>query len=169
MMETSLNFRFVKVIIILTGLLQSCLPQKPIVIAEFSTYSKPIDTTISRGKEMIYFNGFFLVSNYKDSKKIALQLDSFVQAYTSKKNYPQSTEEIRFYFYKETSKTNLIEIERNPREVDRYSNEHDLIYYYAVKLNKEMVREKYKNGEIIEIIPKPTTPTPKFKIEKVED
>lgn len=158
-----------KNIIILIVVLQSCSPQKPIVITEFSTYTKSVYTDTSLGKEMTYFNSFFLISNYRDSKEVTMQLDSFVTTYILKNKYPETTEKIRLYFYKETSKTNLVAIEQNPREIDRYSNDHDLVFYYAVKSNLEVERKKYKNGEVVETLPKPTIPTPKFKIEKIED
>jgi len=116
------------------------------------------------GKERIYYNKFFLVSNYANSKKVEKEIDSFVVVFTSGNNYHANTAEIRLYFYKETSKTNLAVIKQNPRDIDRYSNEHDLIYYYAVKLDGTFEREKYKQGEIIENTAE-QLPKPKFRIE----
>lgn len=91
------------------------------------------------------------------------QIDSFVTKYTDRNEFSPFTNEIRMYFYKETKKTNLIEIKKNPRELDRYSNAHDLIYYYAVKLNGSKVWKKYKKGKVIATSEK-QIPTPKFKI-----
>lgn len=152
-----------KILITTLFLLQSCLTNKPITITEFTTYNKPVYSTISLGKEMIYYNNFFLVSNYRNHKQVEMELDSFVINFTSNQHYAEKTEDIRLYFYKESSKTNLLAIERNPREVDRYSNAHDLVYCYIVKLNGSTVREKFKNGEVIETTAKNIRP-PKFKI-----
>ena len=152
-----------KYLIVLMFLLQSCVSDKLITISEFSTYNKSISTTVSLGKERVYYDNFFLVSNYRDNKKVKMAIDSFVVKFTSGNSYSPLTDEIRLYFYKETSKTNLVEIKKNPREVDRYSNRHDLVYYYAVKLDGSKVREKIKNGEVIETTEK-QIPTLKFKI-----
>ena len=150
--------------------LQSCVADKPISITEFSayTYNRLTDTSFWLGKERIYYHNFFLISNYRDNKLTRLKIDSFVVQYVSKNKYSPKTDEIRLSFYKETGRTNLDAIKRNPRELDRYSDQHDIVYYYAVKLNGSTVREKYKNGEVIEStedIPEP----PKFKIIKVPD
>jgi hypothetical protein len=151
-------------------LLQSCAADKPIAITEFSayTYNRLIDTSVSLGKERIYYYNFFLISNYRDNNLTRLKIDSFVVQHVSKNKYSPKTDEIRLSFYKETNKTNLEAIKRNPRELDRYSNQHDIVYYYAVKLNGSTVREKYKNGEVIETT-EDLPETPKFKIIKVPD
>jgi hypothetical protein len=152
-----------KYLAIMILFLQSCISEKPISITEFSTYTYPISTTISLGKERIYYNNLFLVSNFRNNKKVELSIDSFVVKYTSDNCYSANTDEIRLYFYKETSKTNLTEIKKNPREVDRYSDRHDLVYCYIIKLDGSKVREKYKNGEVIETTEKFSKP-PRFKI-----
>ena len=71
-----------------------------------------------------------------------MRIDSFVFKFTSQRKYSSSTGEMHLYFYKETDKTNLAEIEKNPTEVDRYFNDHDLAYCYAVKLDGINVRKK---------------------------
>lgn len=152
-----------KYIIIALALLQSCVADKPITITAFTTYNKPVDTTVSLGKEMIYYNNFFLVSNYRNNQRVERKVDSFVVGFIAANKYSANTNEIRFYFYKETRRTNLVDIERNPREIDRYSNQHDLVYYYAVKSNGNTVREKFKNGQVIETTAKKVK-MPKFKI-----
>ena len=148
---------------IIAALFQSCVTEKSISITEFTTYDKTSYTTISLGKEMVYYNNFFLVSKYRNNERIETKIDSFVVGFIASKTYSSKTENIRLYFYKESSKTNLVAIEKNPREVDRYSNEHDLVYCYTVKLNGEKLREKFKNGDVIETTAKKIK-TPKFKI-----
>lgn len=148
--------------------LQSCTTQKPISITEFFTYAKPVDSTLSLGKIRVYYNNFFLITNYKDNLKSQNKLDSFAINYILQNKYAAKTEEVRLWFYKESTRTNLIEIKKNPREVDRYSNQHDLIYGYYIKRDEENIREKYKNGNVIETTDK-YIPTPKFKMILLEN
>ena len=69
----------------------------------------------------------------------------------------------RMYFYKESRYTNLIKIAENPREIDRYSNDHDLVFYYTWEDGKFDSRTKVKNGEWVE----PAQTKLKFTIELV--
>jgi hypothetical protein len=152
-----------KYVILSFVLLQGCVAEKPIQITPFTTYTKPIDTIVSLGKEKVYYTNLFLISNYRDTRKVQIQLDSFVSEFIAKNEYSPKTEGIWLYFYKETSKTNLAVIKRNPKDVDRYSDFHDMVYHYFVKLDGSRVREKIKNGEVIETTEK-MLPKPKFKI-----
>jgi hypothetical protein len=155
------------VIIIGIAFLQSCVAEKPIKITPFSTYANPNDTTESLGELMVCYNNFFLVSNYRDTKKVDMQIDSFVTAFIAKNEYSPKTDRIDFFFYKETSQTNMATIQRNPKEVDPYSNEYDWVYYYSVKLDSSRLREKIKNGHVIERME--TTPFKSgFKIKLVK-
>lgn len=147
--------------------LQSCATQKPIKITEFSTYTIAVDTTFTLGKELVYYDNFFLVANYSDNNKTQSEIDSFVVNYISQNKYSAKTEEVRLWFYKETKKTNLVEIKKNPREIDRFSNQHDLVYGYYLKINNDNKREKYKKGNVIETTEK-YIQTPKFKMKLIE-
>ncbi len=154
-------------ILLICILIQSCFVNKPIIITQFYPYNKLIDTVISLDKERIYYDNFFLISPYKESKEVENKIDSFVIEYTSSKSYPYNTEEIRLYFYKETKKTNLKAIKQNPREIDRYSNEHDLIFMYIIDNKGNTVRTKYKNGVEVDVKPKQVD-KPNFILEKKE-
>ena len=52
-------------------------------------------------------------------------------------------------FYKESRYTNLIKIAENPRELDRYSVDHDLVFDYTWEDGKFDSRTEIKNGERI--------------------
>jgi hypothetical protein len=153
--------------IIMVVLLQSCMADKSIQVTPFTTYVNPADTTNLLDDSMLCYNKFFLVSNYRDAKKVQIQLDNFVAAFIAKNEYSPKTERIDFYFFKESSRTNLAAIQRNPREVAPYSSEHiwehDWVCYYSVKLDGSWLRKKIKNGETIETTEK-VPPKPKFKI-----
>ncbi|MBD3750611.1 MAG: hypothetical protein IE931_14075 [Sphingobacteriales bacterium] len=58
---------------------------------------------------------------------------------------------ITISIYKYSKKTNLENWKNNPRDIDRYSNEHDLIFCYVIHDNAErsISKSKYRNGEIV--------------------
>lgn len=150
--------------IVLLLMLFSCVSNKEIIITEFYTDNVSVYKSISQtGKEIIYYNNFFLVSNYSSNNKIEKKLDSFVLHYTLEMKYSDNLEEARLWFYKESSRTNLISISQNPKEIDRYSNDHDLVYCYIIKGEGERIRERYKNGEVIETTEKFSKPS-KFNV-----
>lgn len=53
-------------------------------------------------------------------------------------------------FYKESTKTNIKNLSANPKDLYRYSQDHDLIYEYSWMNGKFLAKLKFKNGEIIE-------------------
>jgi hypothetical protein len=53
-------------------------------------------------------------------------------------------------FYKESDKTNVKNLSDNPRDLYRYSQDHDLIYEYFWMNGAFLARHKFKNGEIVE-------------------
>ena len=95
-------------------------------------------------------------------------VDSFANQFLNTGKFSPNREEVRLWFYKETSKTNIESIRANPREVDRYSNEHDLVWGFTLQRNNFLRREKFKTGEVIETNSVHVVPSPKFKVEKVE-
>jgi hypothetical protein len=86
-------------------------------ITPFTNYVNPADTTDSLGDSMLCYNKFFLVSKYRDTKKVQMQFDNFVTAFIAKNEYSPQTYRIDFYFYKETSRTNLAAIQRTPEKL----------------------------------------------------
>ena len=121
------------------------------------------DTVKFKDSTMIYSSHFFLVSNFKDGKNTLLQLDSFVNTFVhSRKEIPPYHED-RIYLYKETNNTNLESIKANPREIDRYSNQHDLVYKYIYTNGIFLERVKIRNGEELSKY----NPTPKFKVKMI--
>ena len=85
---------------------------------------------------------------YRNNNKTELFIDSFVNKHIN----PQLLQYNNYmmYFYKESSKTNLVKIKENPRELDRYSAGHDLVYHYEWIDGKFEGRVKIKNGEQVE-------------------
>lgn len=142
-------------------------PDKPTII-QFTTYTKEVDSSFSLGKMRVIYNYFFLIQNYSPKKEVLSVIDSFAKDFLDPEKFSTYREEVRLWFYKETSKTNMESIRANPREVDRYSNEHDLVWGYTLQSDNFIKKEKIKNGEIIETNAELIFPDPKFRIKKVD-
>lgn len=103
------------------------------------------------GSKYTFLTKTFIVKNYIDCKNSEIQIDSFVNA---QKKLWKHIDNINLFFYKSSKKTNLENWKKNPRDIDRYSNEHDLIYSFdiskSIDLKKSISKFKYKNGNIIE-------------------
>lgn len=140
---------------------------KPHII-QFTTYSREIDSSVSLNKMRVIYNYFFLVRNYSSKKEVVSVIDSFANNFFKTGKFSPNREEVRVYFYKQTSKTNIESIKANPREVDRYSNQHDLVWSYTLQRNNFIKIEKIKDGDVVETNVELMAPTPKFKIKKIE-
>ena len=152
---------------ILTIVMSCMKPTKPQIV-QFTTYTNEVDSSFSLGKMRVIYNYFFLVRNYSAKKEIISVIDSFANNFLETKKFSPNREEVRLYFYRETYKTNIESIKANPREVDRYSNQHDLVWGYTLKRNNFLEKEKIKNGEVIESNSEQLVPAAKFRIEKIE-
>lgn len=129
--------------------LSSCCSTKPMEIIQFYPYKTIIDSSMDNGKLITGRDDFFLIKNYCDKKSTPIYLDSFVAI-----NRNSEYLKLSYYsmsFFKETSKTNLEAIQRNPREIDRYSNDHDLVYTYTWRYGKYDGRRKIIDGEDVEL------------------
>jgi hypothetical protein len=142
-------------------------PAKPQIV-QFTTYTKEVDSSVSLNKMRVIYNYFFLVRNYSSKKEVISVIDSFANNFLETGKFSPNREEVRIFFYKETSNTNIESIQANPREVDRYSNEHDLVWCFTLKRNNFLKKEKIKEGEVIETNSELIDPTTKFRIKRVE-
>jgi len=135
-------------------MLSCCNSSRQMKITEFRTLTNEIDTVQGIGKEsgktLYYYTYFFLVSNYKNSKNSIYLIDSFSNIFLKKNNFLPITERVELYFYKESNKTNLRAINANPREVDRYSNFHDLVWRFTLLKNGSIIKEKMEDGNVVE-------------------
>ena len=155
-------------IFLLLTIICSCKQSPKPQFVQFTTYTKEVDSFVSLDKMRVIYNYFFLVKNYSSKKENISMVDSFANQFLNTGKFSPNREEVRLWFYKETSKTNIESIRANPREVDRYSNEHDLVWGFTLQRNNFLRREKFKNGEVIETNSVHVVPSPKFKVEKVE-
>lgn len=90
-------------IMIYTG----CRPEEKPEIIEFTTYTKSIDSSISLNKMRVYYNLFFLVKNFSANKEVISTIDSFATNFLGTSHFSPNREEVRLWFYKESSKTNI--------------------------------------------------------------
>ncbi|RZK33466.1 MAG: hypothetical protein EOO90_32250 [Pedobacter sp.] len=98
-------------------------------------------------KHELTYSAIFLIENYCTSKDCEVHIDSLIQEHYKTKTYKQYLIEL----FKESKKLNIKNLMNNPRDFEKYSdNEHVLTYRF---LNgKFLSKDKYKNGESVEII-----------------
>jgi hypothetical protein len=93
-------------------------------------------------------NLVFIVDNNSFSSSIDTIISNYVKKIkdTIKGDYSQ----IGFSFYLRSKITNEEHLKNNPRDLDRYSQENDLLWMYTWEKKKNnMTRFKFKNGKII--------------------
>jgi hypothetical protein len=112
-----------------------------------NSFSNRVDTLVTGKDTIITKQESFLVENFIDNSESEYFIDSFVQ--THLKSIDKVTSDYLITFYKQTSKTNLENLRNNPRDLDRYSQQHDLIYQYSWSKGKFLSRFKFKDGNII--------------------
>jgi hypothetical protein len=115
------------------------------------------DTTMSKWQERINGIDYYLIKGYLDNKHTKDLIDSFAHKNDAASPYGL----YKMFFYKESSKTNVKHLSANPKDLYRYSQNHDLIYQYMWINGKFVVKYRLKNGEIME-------PGHDIKIEEVK-
>jgi hypothetical protein len=139
-----------KIYILYACLLFSCFGnnnKKPIAVRQFYPFKSGIDTAFSDNKNLISKFEYFIISNYREG----LAADSFVDSF-AKKNRDVNFDKYDGYgmvFYKESKFTNEEYVAKNPRSIDRYSQDHDLVYSYDWDKKGVLYKAKYKNGVLI--------------------
>jgi hypothetical protein len=108
-----------------------------------------LDSTRNANGKMIYNKiDNYIVENFRDNKKSALTIDSFAN---SLKN--ESFKKVSGYqivFFKHSSITDINHLRENPRDLDRHSQDNDLIRVYNWVYGTYVGREIWHNGEIID-------------------
>jgi hypothetical protein len=144
MMRHSLNFSTIGV---LTLSMLSCSNNErsvSIIPLSFLNYQ---DTIIDRGHFLPIKMEFYLVKNFYDNPEIEKYIDSFARS--------TDINQIKIYsdyimkFYKESSQTNVENIKRNRKIIDRYSQSHDQIYNYRWRFGNGPSITKIRNGKSV--------------------
>jgi len=107
-----------------------------------------IDTAVKSKTKFINKQECYIVENFIGDSTSIKSIDSFVD----KNKDPLFNKYLNYHItiYKKSDQTNAESIKKNKRIIDRYSQEHDMIYDYFWFQGKFACRFKYKNGEIIE-------------------
>lgn len=143
-MKSKKNYLIICFFIIAISLC-SCKTE-PLLITPLEMLSHEYITNFD-GKKLTTKFDVFLVSGYVDNSKTRMAIDSFIDK--NKRGNFLKYMQYEMIFYKESSETNPKNIIANPRIIDRYSQQHDLIYASKWMGGKHLVTEKWKNGDII--------------------
>ena len=100
-----------------------------------------------RGKMLTFKGDRFIIHEFKRNKLMKAYVDSFVA--NNKGINPRSYSQYSMIFYKYSSITNNEHIKNNPRDLDRYSQENDMVYGYFFNGDTLHIQE-YKNGKLID-------------------
>lgn len=113
--------------------------QKELFFLPLSLHEK-VDSSIARSSRVQYF----IVRGFSNDKECLRQVDAFAEKSKSSDyaNFPQ----YEIVFYKESDQTNLNNIAKDPRVIDRYSQEHDEVLSYKWSNGKFISRQTIKDG-----------------------
>lgn len=132
----------------LTTLFINCTSSQSRISIEPLTMLNYIASVEDRGKMVVNKVNYYLIHGYEDTKKVKRYIDRFVN-----NNKDSNLEHYAYFsmiFYKASFETNTRNILSNPRVIDRYSQNHDLIYKYWWSNGRPRSTFKYKNGEVID-------------------
>jgi hypothetical protein len=122
-----------------------CKVEKKMTVSKFYPFKKLSDTSVSLNQVLISKEGYFLIHGYSFGAKTDKFIDSFIRRDIDTSDLKCTT--YYAHFFKETSQTNLQKIKENPRIIDRYSFDHDLVYVYLWESGKFISVEKFLNGK----------------------
>ncbi len=87
-----------------------------------------VDTIYSQGHTFINKQLYYIVDNYHDGDQVVMAIDSCAKAVAGENIGKFTTYTI--IFYKSSDVTNVLNLKKNPRDIDRYSQENDLLFAY---------------------------------------
>ena len=89
----------------------------------------------------------FIIMGFEDNKRVEKLTDSFA--------LKTATGELKDYnsysivFYKHSDITDVEYLKSNPRDIDRYSQDHDMVYIYEWSNGKLLVKNKFNEGKMV--------------------
>lgn len=92
------------------------------------TQFETIDTVFVNNEMNINKQLLYLINDYNDSDETSKLVDSCAYAVAGKN--PAKFTNFKIIFYKVSDITNISHLRDNPRDIDRYSQEHDMLYSY---------------------------------------
>ncbi|WP_295650169.1 hypothetical protein [uncultured Mucilaginibacter sp.] len=140
-----MNFRYC---LLICFLLSGCSGHAQKLIFTHVPLLTSIDTSSVSGKISISKQECYLIENFTEDSISVKTVDDFVN--THKDSVLKKYANYYITFYKKSSQTNIENIRKNKRIIDRYSFDNDLIYNYFWAQGKFICRFRYKNGELID-------------------
>jgi hypothetical protein len=126
----------------------SCIPpiENKISIVKFEAVNES-NEIISDGEVYYYKIENYLIMNYYSSKKNDEYINKFIcmNRDTLKNKYS----EYMICCYKESEKTNIKNIEENPRDFVRYSQKNDLIFTFKWRNDHFLFKKKHKGKDFV--------------------
>lgn len=104
-------------------------------------------TSWKEQKELKYLDKAFIVNGYIDNEHAKAQIDSFAKNEGEKVKNLYYSVNLDFYRYSEV--TNIKNLNKNPRELDRYSSIHDYVFRYKWVRGKFSKKYSFEDGEIV--------------------
>jgi len=86
------------------------------------------DTTFSNNEVHINSRLHYIIDDYNESDQALKAMDSCAKAVAGTK--PKDFTNFTIVFYKSSDMTNVLHLKSNPRDIDRYSQENDMMYSY---------------------------------------
>lgn len=128
---------------------QSCVKGQP-TFTKLEWLSQLHSSMSLNGRKFLTSSETFIVANYSEDTRTRAKIDSFARSvsdslYRSDKNITSTM----VTFYKQSATTTRQNLKSNPRDLDRYSNEHDLRVMYKWEDRKPAGVFFYKNGTIV--------------------
>lgn len=93
------------------------------------TKLRSVDTSYSANGATTIKQIAIIVNNYQSRDEIKKAIDSF--AFAKAKNYKDGFNDVLLIFYKASKITNKAHLKENPRDLDRYSENNDMLFTYA--------------------------------------
>lgn len=140
------NFKHFWLLIICVPLYICCKKKELIIVPIESLNSTR--TVNKEGKNYINKTNYFLVKGYDNHQTAIEAVNKFIVShkdtdYARYDNYSM-------FFYKESDQTTIENIKTNPKIIDRYSNENDLLYDFLWNKGKFIKMFRHKGGVLIE-------------------
>ena len=148
-----------KFILILVGccILAACTTRAPVKFILYKTRSGQVP---GAKKGEISTSESYIMENYRDNSYCNRIVDSVAHALGNANSKKFSSYGLSFY--KKSDITNVEHLVENPKDLDRYSYENDLVFSYYWSAGRFMSEDKYKNGKFVgnknEVIVVPAPP-----------
>lgn len=120
----------------------NCTP-RPVTIVQIPSITF-IDTVNGNSVKAEYF----IIQNFSENLTTTRAIDSFI-SYNLGDNHKKYIQ-YDMIFYKESNETTLANVIADRKIIDRYSQNHDLVYSFSWMKGKLIKKFRFKNGKIVD-------------------